>query len=69
MRLPSLSGGMECGDCGITFDIFTHVLARVCFFVVYFIYTLRTSSEVHNDDLEDGYKVAPKNKYNEQCFN
>ena len=36
VRLPSLYLGMECGDCGITLDIFTHVLARVCFFFCFF---------------------------------
>ena len=38
MRLPSLSQGMVCGDCGITFDIFTHVLAQVCFFLFFFLF-------------------------------
>ena len=32
MRLPSLSQGMECGDSGITFDIFTHVSTGFFFF-------------------------------------
>ena len=35
MRLPSLSWRMECGDSGITFDIFTHV-SMVFFFCKYF---------------------------------
>ena len=53
MRLPSLSQGMECGDCGITFDIFTHVLAWVCvFFFVYFIYNYfpETKKSFYNED-------------------
>ena len=31
MRLPSLSQRMECGDSGITFDIFTHVFTGVVY--------------------------------------
>ena len=42
VRLPPLSWGMECGDCGITFDIFTHVLAQVCFVLV-FLFILFTT--------------------------
>ena len=40
VRFPSLSQGMECGDSGITFDIFTHVSTGLffCFFFLLFIY-------------------------------
>ena len=33
VRLPSLSQRMECGDSGITFDIFTHVSTFFFFFL------------------------------------
>ena len=64
VRLPSLSRGMECGDCGITFDIlpmFWHGSA----FVFFFLFTSFVQHyRVHNDDLEDGYKVTHLKKTN-----
>ena len=43
--------------CGITFDIFTHVLHGLIFF--FFLILLRyTKKKIHDDDHDDGYNVV-----------
>ena len=48
--------------CGITFDIFTHVLAQVYFFCFFntllIIMTIFIKQNIHGGDLEDGYNVV-----------
>ena len=57
VRLPSLSQGNGLLGCGITFDIFTHVLHR-SFFFFFFFATIVQKRKCTYDDLVDGYNVA-----------
>ena len=56
MRLPSLSRGNGLLGCGITFDIFTHVLHGSFLFAL--LLQLYKKCKCTNDDLVDGYNVA-----------
>ena len=52
MRLPSLSQGKGLLGCGITFDIFTHVLhGSLFYFIIYNI--KKRKKKIHGDDLDD----------------
>ena len=44
--------------CGITLDIFTHVLHRSIFFALFFFATTLQKRKCTYDDLVDGYNVA-----------
>ena len=59
-------GGNGLWECGITFDIFTHVLHGSSFFefclefINIFIKIHDEIKEIHNDALDEGYNVELK---------
>ena len=64
IRLPSLSRGNELLGCGITFDIFTHVLCGSFLSLIFYfiIYNIKKRKKIHGDDLDGGYKVVSLQK-------